>query len=417
MQITASLSAGVNVVSLLSLNFQGRIVAWFDPGTTSGSFYFYGSVDSTTDSDSQNVQPLGNVTVSPGTNEPQLIALNSLAGFPYLVVLSPGTATLLVSGGSVSVTPSLASVETPSDDAFSAVADISAFDPNIPVTVMCSKELGASNGFLVYGSESAEASGLNGCVLLGTITGGYGSDGTADHLAYISVLGWPYLIFYRRSDVPYTGTTAGTIKAAGVLPGGLGVPIDVNPTPNTIAERGNEGQIAASFFWGGAGNQTVIEGDTRGIRIDAQSSDCDIAGDNLTIECMSTFVVAANRTVNLAASADAAALAQLTATATDPEGTADVVITAAGANALVDIGSDGEVDINASGGSVSISARDGVDLGPLIAGDGRSGTVRFRGLAAASVPAPPAGSAYEFFDGTSGKMGCKTSDNVFHPYY
>lgn len=235
-QISAALSAGFNITSLLSLNFKGALAVWLDKAQTSGDYTFYGTNDSTASAATDNLEALGKVTVSAGQNEPAILANNSLANFAYLVCISPGSATLYVSGDAGNGASAVVSTNAPALAAYSAVQDLSSLSLQ-SVTVMLSKGATSDDSVLVYGAEDSTVTTSAGCVLLGIIKGGSGSGGTADQ-TYINVKGWQYLLFYREA-----GTTAGlSIKSAGVNPAaGSGAGPDVNPTPDTLVLRGSDG--------------------------------------------------------------------------------------------------------------------------------------------------------------------------------
>lgn len=251
-----SLSVGINVVPLLTLNFSTEMKVWFDSGTEGGNFQFFGILDSTTSSAAQNVVPLADFSVQPGAVEMPANILGAFQGWPLLLVVSDSVATLLVSGNAPPGATSVASVVTPTGTNYSTLMDLTAYSTS-GARIMGSKTMTSADQLLVYGTNDETAdpasTGTDGAVLLGSVFGG-GAPG-----ASLISKGWGYCFFQREPSS--SGTTAGHMLAAGVtapngngqgtalLQGGqaFGGPVQVGATDNQPVQVIANNALVAEF--------------------------------------------------------------------------------------------------------------------------------------------------------------------------
>ena len=84
----------------------------------------------------------------------------------------------------------------------------------------------------------------------------------------LSIAGWPYACAQRVS-----GSTAGTIKAAGIAAVPVTIVAAVTPTPNTLAQRDGAGNLSAVEYNGGAGAPAILRGAT-GVSCIATAGNC-----------------------------------------------------------------------------------------------------------------------------------------------
>ncbi len=206
-----------SALSLLSLDFNEPMTYSVDEATgAAGTVYqVWGSVDTGAAGTDPNILNLGEFVSPAGMLLPPDFADN-IAGWPCLLIEAPAAGgaagTFYVNGTAAEATSTLASVTTPTGVLFSALIDLTAYGTT-GTRLAGGKEQKSSDVFDVFVFEDPNivptVTGSAGCFYLGRIQGGGGGVSPMS----IRTKGWPYATVQRVS-----GSTVGTIKAAGVIP-------------------------------------------------------------------------------------------------------------------------------------------------------------------------------------------------------
>lgn len=208
--LTSSFSS---ILSLLGLDTSAPVGFGLNKAQSSTDTYIlWGTLDAAA-ADASNAYEISQFSGGNGFVLPLGTALSART-WPYLLIQSltgTGSGTFYATGNPPGVASSVVSATAPTSGAYSSVLNLTSFSAG-GVRLGSSKAMTTSDIFDVYVSQDSTVTSAQGCSYIGRITGGGGT-------RQISVLvqGWPYAIFYRVS-----GTTVGTVLAAGVAPADIG---------------------------------------------------------------------------------------------------------------------------------------------------------------------------------------------------